>query len=138
MRRVVSLLIAGLFVLCGSCNGDNIYPVSGKVTYNGSPASGAAVFFVRQGRRSAGEGATMGVVREDGSFEVACGSLGKGARPGEYNVLIEWRVVSRGSKGRPQRGPDKLKRRYADPQLPLLHATVEAKTNELPPFDLRD
>jgi len=42
------------------------------------------------------------------------------------------------SKGRPQHGSDILKGRYADPKRPLLHATVEAKANNLPPFQLID
>ena len=84
------------------------------------------------------EHVTMGIVGEDGSFELVCGSLGKGARPGEYDVVIEWRPVSGQGKGRPQRGPDKLQGRYADPKHPLLHATVEAKRNNLPPFELAD
>ena len=49
MRKVVSCVTAALVLACASCNKNNIYPVSGKVTYKGSPASGAAVFFYRQG-----------------------------------------------------------------------------------------
>ncbi len=33
--------------------------------------------------------------------------------------------------------PDRLKRRYLDPEKPLLTATVEAKANALPPFELK-
>jgi hypothetical protein len=135
VRKVVSYVAVALVLACTSCN-RNIYPVSGKVTYKGSPASGAAVFFFRQGGDSTSEPAIMGIVQEDGSFELVCGSLGKGAPPGEYNVVIEWKQVSGQSKGRQQRGLDRLNGRYADPNRPLLHATVEAKTNDLPPFEL--
>jgi len=136
VRKVIACVTAGLLLACASCNRDSIYPVSGKVTYKGSPASGAAVFFFRHGGTSINEPAIMGIVQKDGSFEVVCGSLGKGAPPGEYDVVIEWRQVSDKSKGRPQRGPDKLKGRYADRTHPLLRATVEAKNNDLPPFEL--
>jgi hypothetical protein len=139
VRKVVFCLTAVLALTGASCgNKNNTYPVSGKVTYKGSPASGATVFFYRQGADSMNEHMIMGIVQDDGSFELVCGSLGKGAPPGEYDVVIEWKHVSGQSKGRPQHGPDKLKGRYADPKHPLLHATVEAKANNLPPFEVTD
>ncbi len=136
MRKVVSCVTAALVLACASCNMNNTYPVSGKVTYNGSPASGAAVYFFRQGGDSINEPAIMGIVQKDGSFELVCGSSGKGAPPGDYDVLIGWKRVRR--QGRPQHGPDKLNDRYADPKYPLLHATVEAKATQLDPFELTD
>jgi hypothetical protein len=139
VRKVVICLTAALALTCAACgNKNNIYPVSGKVTYNGSPAAGAAVFFYRQGGNSMNEPMIMGIVQEDGSFELVCGSVGKGAPPGDYDVMIEWKQVSGQSKGRPQHGPDQLKGRYADLKHPLLHATLEAKTNYLAPFELTD
>jgi len=139
VKKVVFCLIVALVFSSASC-GDkkNIYPVSGKVMYKGSPASGAVVFFHRQGSDPMNEHMTMGIAQEDGSFELVCGSLGKGAPPGDYDVLIEWKPVAAQSKGRPQHGPDKLKGRYSDPNNPLFHATVEAKTNVLPLFELTD
>jgi hypothetical protein len=128
-----------LVLASASCsNKHNIYPVMGKVTYQGVPAVGAAVFFHRQGGNPMNEHLIMGIVQEDGSFELVCGSLGKGAPPGEYDVLIEWRPVSGQSKGRPQHGPDKLKGRYADPKHPRLHATIEATGTNLSSFELTD
>ena len=85
----------------------------------------------------------MGIVREDGSFELVSGLPGKGAPPGTYDVLIEWSahqvpVVGTRARGRRHQAPDVLKGRYADPKRPLLHATVEAKATNLPPFELTD
>jgi hypothetical protein len=127
---------AALALACGACGNDKIYPVSGTVTYQGSPASGAVVFFHRQSGDPTTEPTVVGIVQEDGSFELVCGSLGKGAPPGVYNVLIEWKRVNGEGKQRPQTGPDKLKGRYADAKRPLLHATVEARATTLPPFEL--
>jgi hypothetical protein len=139
MRKVVLCLTAALVLASASCgNKNNIYPVSGKVMCKASPASGATVFFTRKGGDTMNDHMIMGIVQEDGSFELVCGSLGKGAPLGEYDVLIEWKQVSGQSKGRPKQGLDKLKGRYADPKHPLLHTTVEAKTNDLPPFELMD
>jgi hypothetical protein len=80
----------------------------------------------------------MGIVQQDGSFELVCGSLGKGAPPGEYDVVIQWKPVTNQGKGRTVRGSDKLNGRYAEPKRPLLHASVAAKSNRLSPFELTD
>jgi hypothetical protein len=139
VRKVVFCATAALLLACASCgNRERIYPVSGKVTYRGVPASGAAVFFQRRGS-DADKGPTIvGIVQEDGSFELVCGSLGKGAPPGDYDVLIEWKRSPGRGKRRPQMGPDILRGRYADPKRPLLRATVKAQSNSLPPFELTD
>jgi hypothetical protein len=138
MRKVVFCLTAALALPPASCARNQLYPVSGKVTYRGAPARGAAVFFYRRGADPLNEHMTMGVVQDDGSFELVCGPLGKGAPPGEYDVVIQWKQVSGQIKGGPRHGPDKLQGRYADPKHPRLHATVQAKANSLPPFDLTD
>ena len=141
VRKIVTCFTAGFILACASCgnnNNNNIYPVSGKVIYNGAPAAGAAVFFCRQGGDTMNEHMIMGLVQEDGSFELVCGTLGKGAPPGEYDVVIEWKEVARQEKGRPERGPDKLQGRYADPKSPRLRATIKAERNDLASFVLTD
>jgi hypothetical protein len=139
MKRLLQLALAIVTLACASCDRkEKIYPVSGNVMYKNLPAAGATVFFHRQGCDPMNEHMIMGVVQDDGSFELVCGSLGKGAPPGEYDVLIEWKRSAGQNKGRPQHGPDKLKGRYADPKHPLLHATVEAQATNLPAFNLAD
>jgi hypothetical protein len=139
VRKVSWGLAAALTLACVSCGkGPKIYPVSGKVTWNGAPAAGAAVFFRRPGGALQDDPLIMGVVGEDGSFEIVCGSLGKGAPLGEYDVLIEWKQALGRGKGLAGRARDRLQGRYADPKHPLLRATVEARTNTLPPFELKD
>jgi hypothetical protein len=125
---------------CGSGNG--IYPVSGTVTFKGAPAAGAYVKFLRQGSDPAREQTIMGVVQTDGSFSVDYGSLGKGAPPGDYAVLIEWKYdpslpPARSVKEAGSR-PDRLKGRYGDAKRPLLHAAVRPQNNALPPFELQE
>jgi hypothetical protein len=123
---------------CASCGRKTIFPVTGKVTYKGAPAKNAAVFFCRRGVDPVREHLIMGIVQEDGTFELVCGSMGKGAPPGDYDVLIEWKEPTGRREGSPGRAADRLKRRYADPKNPLLHAAVEAKSNNLAPFELAD
>jgi hypothetical protein len=136
VRKVVFCLTAALALTSVSCSNSSLYPVVGKVTYKGIPPAGATVFFYRHGVESLSEHLIMGVVQADGSFELVCDALGKGAPAGDYDVVIEWKPVTRRRQGRPQRGPDVLRGRYADPKHPLLHAVIRAETNNLPPFEL--
>lgn len=134
---VVGLTCTALFS-CASCSGNhgNLFPVSGMVMVDGKPAPGATVFLRRVETDTVNDQTIMGIVQEDGSFELVCGSLGKGAPPGEYNFAIEWKQISGQRKGRPERGPDRLKGRYSNPKTSGLHATIEAGRNDLEPFEL--
>ena len=139
VRARVAALATACFITAG-CGGPNgLYPVSGKVLYHGEPASGATVTFVRKGAADRQQEQTpQGVVHEDGTFTLACPG-GDGAAPGEYAVLVEWKEGAGKKKGRAPAlsAPDRLKQRYMNPAQPLLTATVEAKTNTLPVFDLK-
>jgi hypothetical protein len=135
---------------CGSPAG--LVSVSGKVLYHGEPAAGAVVYFHRQAEPGVAAGAIpYGIVEDDGTYSLATESLGDGARPGAYTVLVEWRdkgdgvtpVKSRGNvklvkRSRLRSGPDRLKGRYFDIAKPLLHADVAAGSTQVPPFELTD
>jgi hypothetical protein len=138
-----SLYVLPLMACAAACvgcgNSCDTYPVSGKVLYHGDPAVGATVTFVRKGPADRmKEQAAQGVVGEDGSFSLAS-PVGAGAVPGEYAVLVEWKAGAGAVKGRSPglNAPDRLNRRYLDPARPLLTATVEARSNSLPPFELQ-
>jgi hypothetical protein len=134
-------LVSALVLAWASCSNQGnsqepVYPVEGKVTYNGSPASGAAVFFRRKTDDASKAPTIVGIVQEDGSFEMVSGPLGKGAPAGDYDVLIEWKRVTGHGNRRPQTGPDLLQGRFADTRHPLFRAKIEAGPNKLPPFEL--
>jgi hypothetical protein len=135
---LVATVVAGTLI-CTSCGGsDGRYPVKGKVLVNGQPAVGASVTFVRKDViDQSSEQFVQGIVQDDGSFTLV-GPAGKGAAPGDYIVLVEWKEGAGKEKGRaPGLGaPDRLKKKYLDPKNPLLTAKVEPKTNTLPPFEL--
>jgi hypothetical protein len=136
---VVSVLVAWMFACIGCGSSSGTYPVSGKVLYRGKPAVGATVTFVRKGVSDRMQEQTpQGVVGEDGTFSLAS-PLGDGARPGEYSVLVEWKVNAGKTRGRSPglNAPDRLNRRYLDAAHPLLTATVESRRNSLPPFELQ-
>jgi len=139
MRLFLSVVTAALTLSCMSCgNSAGLYPVRGKVLFKGEPASGATVTFVRKGVADPQtEPTPQGVVQEDGTFTLA-GPTGAGALPGEYAVLVEWKEGAGKGRGRAPalNAPDRLKQRYLDPNKPLLKATVEAKSNNLPTFEV--
>ena len=79
----------------------------------------------------------MGIVQEDGTFELVCGSLGERACPANTTSVSNGNrrsLDSRKGPPRTERGPDQLKGRYSNPKTSGLHATIEAQQNELEPF----
>jgi hypothetical protein len=139
MRSLSWFVLASMTLAAASCgSASRLYPVSGKVTYKGQPAAGAVVLLLRKSVNPLNEHTIMGIVERDGTFELVCGSLGKGAPSGEYDVLIRWREAVPAAKNQRQKPPDRLKGRYADPKRPLLHAVVKAEHTQLPTFELKD
>jgi hypothetical protein len=155
LKRIVLVVMGAACALpiggCGDSAG--LISVSGKVLYKGEPASGAVVYFQREGTPGVPQQLVpFGIVQEDGRFSLSCDGLGNGALPGSYSVLVEWRdgkdsgVIPVKNKGpanlvkrtRIHAGPDRLKGRYFDASKPLLHAEVKPGANPLAPFELKD
>jgi hypothetical protein len=79
----------------------------------------------------------------DGSFELTTFKSGDGAPEGSYYVFLYWpENASSQGKGkknlRKDLGKDILKGRYSDHAHIKLRAQVEAKANQLPPFEIQD
>ncbi len=138
-RLLFAVVMAACLVVSAGCGSNGLYPVSGKVLHDGEPAVGATVTFVRKGVTDPlKEPTPQGVVGEDGTFTLS-GPGGDGAPPGEYVVLVEWKEGAGSKRGRAPAlsAPDRLKKKYLDPNKPQLTATVEAKSNTLPPFEVK-
>jgi hypothetical protein len=138
-------LLAGLAASssCGRTE-KGLYPVRGQVFYEGKPASGAVVFFHRQGDPGPKDGSTggghatdlaSGNVGADGSFELTTFNRGKGAPAGRYAVTVSWTSPSPG--GGDSGGKSLLPPRYLYPAYSKLVAEVKEGDNELPPFQLK-
>jgi hypothetical protein len=134
----VRLLLLALLLAPASCGGGGprLYPVRGRVLYQGQPANGAIVFFhplgeSRHDDASAASSRPMGKVGPDGSFELTTAERGKGAPAGRYAVTVVW-------KSRSPAGDDDernlLPQRYMFPTGSQLIAEVKEGPNELPPF----
>jgi hypothetical protein len=135
---ITALCLLGLVAFAGCGNSNGQYPVTGKVLSHGEPAVGATVTFVKKGASDhLQEQLPQGIVQDDGTFTLVS-PAGEGAKPGEYVVLIEWKEGAGKMKGRAPalNAPDRLKKKYLDPNKPLLTATVEAKSNVIPAFEV--
>jgi hypothetical protein len=110
-----------------------LYPVSGRVTFNGQPAAGISVnLHPVNGQSIAIPSATSG---PDGSFDVGTYAPGDGAPEGDYAVTAAWRQSVDPSGDAPE--VDRLGGRYGNPATSNLKVHVSAAPNTLSPFQLR-
>lgn len=147
--RVIALFAfcAVLLVLAAGCGSDKIavYPVQGKVTFEGKPLpGGGSISFIpiksQPGKTAAGE------IGADGNYRLTTHSHGDGSMTGEFRVVIN-QIVDREPEASTDGGKvakatslpmsDRIPPIYADHANSPLTATVEAKSpNELN-FDIK-
>lgn len=133
MKRTMLLTLALLCPACGGPSHPPVYPVRGRVLYQGKPAKQALVVFHPVGGH-AGAVKARGQVAEDGSFTLSTFGVGDGAPAGDYRVTVElWLSSGKGDEGPVSRLPA----RYGRPEQSGLTATVAAGPTELKPFQLR-
>ena len=136
------LLVAGMVALALRPASPRLYPVQGKLLYQGKPAAGAVVVFHPVGAdlRARRPNAQVG---PDGSFSLVTADRA-GAAPGEYVITVFWPMDlpppnPREPLTRLKRGieatPDRLSGRYAGQTTSALTAQVAGPTN-LPLIDL--
>jgi hypothetical protein len=126
--------LAGLLLLGASCSGrKSVYPVTGKVLFEGRPAAGAVVQFHPLDKSEKTPVAPLGEVGADGTFRLTTYAQGDGAPAGRYAVTVSWGVPSKGGDGM-----DRLlvPARYLSPDTSKLTAEVPTEAVELPPFKL--
>ena len=112
-----------------------VFPVKGRVTFDGQPASGAFVVFTPQAAPKPGEEPVRprATVQPDGGFVLTTAAEGDGAPAGDYAVTVQWtRPVKQGKDLVP--GPNVIPRAYAEPGSTPLKVTVRESDNELEPF----
>jgi hypothetical protein len=123
--------------ICSCSANKRVYPVSGKVLFEGKPAAGAIVKFYAVDPADKKDGRTVvpqAIVDDDGSFRLTTYSSEDGAPAGKYTVSIFWAKPSK-------RGDDYdkplLPTHYLNAETSGLTAVVEERATELPPFQLR-
>ncbi len=132
VRAAALGLAAGLALSAVSCGGDGpkLYPVTGKVLFNGQPVEGASVVFVPDG---GGDLRPSGTTDEDGSFSLSTYPHGEGAPAGNYVVLVTKYPENARELETPK---SELPTKYADQAAALLKATVQEERTDLAPFQL--
>jgi len=136
------VLVVGLAVLCCSCGHEEMqrkpcFPVSGTVNYKGRPAGGVLVGFypVDKSDRAI---PSSGTTEADGSFTLSTYDTDDGAPEGDYKVTIHWKSDNFRHKDafKKKEEPDALKDRYSKVASSKIQVHVDARPNQLPPFDL--
>jgi hypothetical protein len=86
------------FAGCGGVKyeGEQRYPLSGKITFDGAPFDLGSITFLPQ---SGGKGRVSGGVIKDGAFSV---TEGQGATAGTYRIEIRWNKLT----GKQKKDPD--------------------------------
>lgn len=131
IRRVLAFAALLVAAGCGSGKPATV-PVTGKVAFNKTTApAGALVVFhpADDALEKRIGGKPFATVGEDGSFTLTTYAADDGAPEGDYGVTVEWRGKAKGVKlalGDGGAGGALLvKEKYANPQKPILKATVK-------------
>jgi hypothetical protein len=140
---MLSMLLAGLLTGCGSSRNPewaDTVPVSGSVTYNGSPVEGASVTFRPDSSQDRG---AVGVTDASGQFRLMTYEPNDGAIPGSFRVTIEKTVLEGAietddSLAPPAKTRDLLPVRYKNVDTSGLSAEVEEGEEKEFPFELSD
>jgi 5-hydroxyisourate hydrolase-like protein (transthyretin family) len=110
-------LVAAICVIfCGCSSGERArqktYKVTGKVIVDGQPAADVQIH--THGKQPPDPNypvIPIGITKEDGSFELFSYEEGDGVPAGQYTLTFIWQERS----GLRWQGPDKLNKRYQDP-----------------------
>ena len=121
----VALLAVALASCSKSPEKPATYPVSGRVLYEGNPATGAVVILHAIGGAATGE-RPRAKADGKGEFTLSTFTKGDGAPAGEYAVTVEWKR----SDDHPEQGVDLLPASYSDPKISKLKVTIAAGSNE--------
>ena len=119
------LLVPGILSCARAPDHPPVYPVAGRVLYEGKPADGAVVIFhSTDGAMQASR--PRGRADATGEFELTTYQSGDGAPAGTYVVTVEWKRA----EDHPEQGTELLPPAYGDPNTSKLRATVTQGTNE--------
>lgn len=140
--RTAGVLGLSIALFCTACSGDagpKVYPVSGKVTFQGKPTPGALIILHPLNNPDPDARRPLTRVSEDGSFQLTTFEMNDGAPAGEYAVAITWvEDIDMQEVSTENQRPLKnfLPERYGNPESSGLTVVIKEEPNELPPFEL--
>ena len=133
LLSLVSLLALVTFVGCNSDERVPVFPVSGKVTYQGKVPVGAQVILHPVTYTGPDSVTPIGIVLDDGSFKVTAYDPGDGAPQGDYVATVQWFKVTKEAGGP---GPNVIPKKYTDPKTSPIKVTVSGGPTEVPPITI--
>jgi hypothetical protein len=141
-RRISLASLAGMVLLlgCGKTTRERkpVFPVSGKVLFNGRPAAGALIaFHPAEELDNPRALRPIATVARDGTFRLTTYDTNDGAPAGEYVVTVYWPGPLPKHSPPGEVGPDQLGGRYATPRSPLCRMTIKECDNQLGPFQVK-
>jgi hypothetical protein len=135
--RILVGTLLSVFVAFSGCSEPRVpvFPVSGKVTYQGKPPVGAQVVLHAQSVDETYGVAPVGVVKSDGTFAITAYEPEDGAPEGEYVATIQWfkTITNEGGTGA---GPNVLPEKYASAQTSPIKVKVRGPT-QIPPIAIQ-
>jgi hypothetical protein len=109
-----------------------VYPVKGRVTFQGKPMPYAVVTFFPTGQPFAQALKPRATADENGFYELTTYELKDGAPDGEYGVILYVPPTPPDPYAlEPPNPPDRLKNAYLDPTKSKLRFTVRAEPNKI-------
>ena len=152
LTAVFSALAAVVLSGCGQGDSrgypehlETLFPVTGKVLFEGKPAKNATVVLYRSGSNSSGdlthqdplqEPNPHGECDETGTFRIYTYAAYDGAPSGRYRVSVSWRDPE-GRARDSETYPELLPQRYVRPETSGLIVDVAEQENQLAPFELQ-
>ena len=132
--RLLAVAMLPAVVVLNGCNEARVpvYPVTGKVTFQGKPAAGAQVVLNPVHPPAGDVVAPLGVANNDGTFSITVYEPGDGAPQGEYVATVQWfKMVGQAS------GPNILPKQYANPATSPVKLHVADRPVQIPTIAIR-
>jgi hypothetical protein len=125
-----------LFAVASGCGEARVpvYPVTGKVTFQGKPPVGAQVVLHSVNPAAASDIAPSGTVKSDGSFAISAYDDADGAPQGEYVATVQWFKIIPEQGGR---GPNVLPAKYASAKSSPIRVSVTSGPTNVEPIIIK-
>lgn len=147
-QKIFGVFVSFIMVAANGCGGNLAYesipthPVTGQVTVNGVPASGAIVRLYPKTSQPGAKYPLMPSGKTDGAgvFQLTTYEDADGAPVGSYVLTVEWPDPEwrPPAGGMPPPPPDRMKGRFADPEQSKIEVRIVEGENVLPPIVLED
>jgi hypothetical protein len=143
-RAPLLATVAALALFGPGCSGpgdrEPVYPVQGRVLYDGKPAAHALVVFHPVGKKGKDVPRPRAQAGPDGTFKLTTYDADDGAPAGEYAVTVEWwlsTATRKSAEGESAPPLNRLPGRYARAQTSGLRVRIDEAPNQLPAFQLK-